>query len=175
MSATHVATERTVEVGIFATVEKAGTAVEKLLNAGFTKEHITVICSDENKEQYFREFEHQDPAGAFTSRAVVAGGTLGAILGAVPALTLAVATGSAVVLIVGAAAVWAMGVAGGLVGAMMTRGIEKEAANFYQQAVIDGNLLVAAECNGPDCERQLAEAARIFAAVGAKPLAMREG
>ena len=172
---THVATERTVEVGIFASVEKAGVAVERLLKSGFTKEHITVICSDENKERYFREFEHQEPAGTFTTRAVVAGGSLGALLGAVPALTLAVATGSAVVLIVGAAAVWAMGVAGGLVGAMMTRGVEKEVANFYQQAVIDGDLLVAAECDGPDCERKLAEAARIFTEVGAKPLAMREG
>jgi hypothetical protein len=175
MATAHVATERTVEVCIFATVEKASAAVEQLLQSGFTKEHITVICSDEDKEKYFREFEHQDPAGTYTSRAVVAGGTLGAVLGAVPALTLAVATGSAVVLVVGAAAVWAMGVAGGLVGAMMTRGVEKEAANFYQQAVIDGNLLVAAQCDGQDCERQLSEAARIFAAVGAKPLAMREG
>ena len=35
---------------------------------------------------------------------------------------------------------------GGLVGAMTTRGIEKEIANYYDQAVVQGKILVAAEC-----------------------------
>ena len=70
---------------------------------------------------------------------------------------------------------WAGGVAGGLVGAMMTRGVEKEIANFYQQAVVDGQILVAADDNRPDNERSLARAARVLAESGAKPLPLPEG
>jgi hypothetical protein len=176
MQATKPATEKNVEVGIFLDVDSAARAVGQLLEAGFTKEHITVVCSDENKEKYFREYEHQEPAGTFTPRAAAAGGTLGALLGALPVLSIAAVTGGGVlILVVGAAAAGALGIAGGLVGAMMTRGVEKEVANYYQQAVLDGKLLVAADCEGPNCNRQLSEAARIFAAAGAKPLTLPEG
>ena len=50
------------------------------------------------------------------------------------------------------------GVAGGLVGAMMTRGVEKEMANFYNQEVTAGKILVGAEDHGPQQCRRLASA-----------------
>ena len=57
---------RPLEVGVFDSVDDAQRAVQGLLAAGFTREHITVICSDDTKERYFSEFEHQQPAGTFT-------------------------------------------------------------------------------------------------------------
>ena len=57
----------------------------------------------------------------------------------------AIATGSVVLWVAGPAVAGALGVAGGLVGAMSTRGVEKEIANYYQQAVLAGSILVAAE------------------------------
>jgi hypothetical protein len=68
-----------------------------------------------------------------------------------------------------------MGVAGGLVGAMMTRGVEKELANYYQQAVLDGMILVAVDSTIPDREQQLTTAAHIFLSAGAKPIELPEG
>jgi hypothetical protein len=163
-----------VEVGVFTTVEDARRAVNGLLATGFSKEQVTVICSDETKERYFREFEHQEPAGTFTPAASIAGGTIGALLGGAAVIVSAVATGSLALWAAGPITAWAGGVAGGLVGAMMTRGVEKELANFYQQAVLEGQILVAAE-TGDTRSPSLGEAARILAEAGAKPLTLPEG
>src|SRR3954464_10510109 len=163
------------EVGIFDTVDEARRAVHELHNAGFSNDQITVVCSDETKERYFSEFEHQHPAGTYTPTATIAGGTIGAIVGGLAVLASAVATGSLALWAAGPITAWAGGVAGGLVGAMMTRGVEKELANFYQQAVLEGQILVAAEAHGAERQTSLAMAAKILAEAGAKPLPMREG
>jgi hypothetical protein len=163
------------EVGVFDTVDDARIAVNSLLAAGFSTEQITVVCSDETKELHFHEFDHQQPAGTHTPAATIAGSTIGAILGGVTVLASAAATGSLALWAAGPITAWAGGIAGGLVGAMMTRGIEKELANFYQQAVLNGQILVAAEDHGADREQTLAKAAQILADAGAQPLAMPEG
>jgi hypothetical protein len=163
------------EAGVFSNVEDATQAVHNLLAAGFTKENVTVVCSDDTKERHFREFEHQDPAGTYTTTAAVVGGTIGAALGGLSVIAAAVATGGMALWAAGPITAWAGGVAGGLVGAMMTRGVEKELANFYQQAVIDGQILVAAEDHGPRHEATLARAAKILADAGAQPVPLREG
>lgn len=163
------------EAGVFSNVEDARKAVHQLLNAGFTIEQITVICSDQTKERYFREFEHQEPAGTFTPAAAAVGGTIGAAIGGLSVIAAAVATGGAALWAAGPITAWAGGVAGGLVGAMMTRGVEKELANFYQQAVVEGQILVAAEEEGPDHEAILARAANILKEAGANPVPLPEG
>jgi hypothetical protein len=149
--------------------------VQNLLAAGFTKEHITVVCSDETKEKYFHDYEHQEPAGTFAPKAAVLGGTIGAALGGLSVIASAVATGSLALYAAGPITAWAGGVAGGLVGAMMTRGVEKELANYYQQAVVQGLILVAAEDHGPDHQARLSQAAKILSEAGAKPLELPEG
>ena len=163
------------EAGVFSNVEDATRAVHDLLAAGFTKDHITVVCSDETKERHFREFEHQDPAGTYTPTAAIVGGTIGAALGGVSVIAAAVATGGTALWAAGPITAWAGGVAGGLVGAMMTRGVEKELANYYQQAVVEGQILVAAEDHGENREATLSQAAKILAEAGAKPVSLSEG
>jgi hypothetical protein len=165
----------TIEAGVFSDIEDARRAVHDLLAAGFSKEQITVVCSDETKERYFREFEHQEPAGTYATTATILGGTIGAALGGLSVIASAVATGSLALWAAGPITAWAGGVAGGLVGAMMTRGLEKELANFYQQAVMQGHILVAAEDHGPDHRASLERAAAILAKAGAKPVPLPEG
>jgi hypothetical protein len=167
--------KRPLEVGVFNSVDDARKAVQELLNAGFTAEQITVVCSDETKERYFREFEHQEPAGTFTPGATIAGATIGALLGGLTVVASAIATGGLALWAAGPITAWAGGVAGGLVGAMMTRGVEKELANFYQQAVVSGQILVAAEAHGANSSQMLAKAEQILAESGAQPLPMEEG
>ena len=164
------AQERTVEAAVFKTVDQAEKVIQQLLHAGFAKEQITVVCSDQHKERNFGEFEHQEPAGTFTPQAVLAGGAIGALLGAIPVVGLAVATGSVIVWIAGSTVAVATTVAGGLVGAMTTRGLEKEVADFYQQAVVDGMILVSVEVDDPAQKPNLATAADIFATHGAHPI-----
>jgi hypothetical protein len=173
--------DRSLEVGVFQSVDDAREAVRGLLHAGFTKEQVTVVCSDVTKERYFREFEHQDPAGTHTPTASIVGGTIGALVGGLTVIVAAIGTGSLALWAAGPITAWAGGVTGGLVGAMMTRGIEKELANFYQQAVMNGQILVAAEPPSNAVKRPgdkqptLNTAADVLAKAGAKPLPLPEG
>jgi len=166
---------RPIRIGVFESVQKAHQAVQNLLNAGFTKDQITVICSDKHRERLFREFEHQDPAGTTTPVKAVAGAGVGAAIGGAAALISAIATGAIAFLIAGGVVVAGAAAFGGLVGAMMSRGVERELANFYDQEVERGKLLVAAEDHGPGAAAHLLQAERILAAADAVPMKLPEG
>ncbi len=169
--------QRPVRAGVFNTAREAHTAVSELLRAGFSRQQITVICSDDAKEREFRAFEHQQPAGANTPAAIATGGGLGAAIGGVAAGAAAgaagIATGGLPLLVAGGAGLMTGGVLGGFLGAMLTRGVEKEAANFYDQAVSEGKLLVTVEVHNNDAA--LASAERVLAQAGAEPLPLTEG
>jgi predicted lipid-binding transport protein (Tim44 family) len=167
--------DRPIRVGVFDTVDEAAIAVRRLLEAGFPRESVTVVCSDETKEQYFREFEHQQPAGQETPVYAVTGGLIGALAGGMTVVAFSVATGGVALLAAAPISAGVGGVIGGFVGAMMSRGVEKELANYYSEAVVAGRLLVAAEAHGEDEDARLAIAERILATSGAAPVELPEG
>jgi len=173
-TAVDVKSERPIRVGIFDSLAEADAVVNELLAAGFTKETVTVVCSEEAVKRHFAEFEHQDPAGTHTPAAAVTGGIFGATLGGLAAIA-GVATGGVSLLMGGGLAIWTGGVVGGLVGAMMTRGVEKELANFYNQAVTEGKILIAAEQEDPSRHALLEKADEIFARHGVHPVELPEG
>src|SRR5262245_46118712 len=166
--------QRPIRAAVFSRVEDARQAVSRLLAAGFTQDQITVVTSDPDKARQFHEFEHQEPAGSNTQEAAATGSAIGAAVGGVAAGTIGVATGGLPLIVAGGLGLMAGAVWGGFIGAMMTRGIEKEVANFYDQEVQDGNLLVAVETceSGP---RNLDHAERILADSGAAPIPLPEG
>jgi hypothetical protein len=174
MTQTHHDAEKPFRAGVFGMVDRAEEAVTDLLASGFTVEQITVVCSDEFKERYFREFEHAQPAGTNTPAAAAIGGAVGAALGGISTAAASIATGLDAAAI-GGAGLWTGGVLGGFIGAMMTRGTENELSNFYQQGVPEGKILVAAEAHGPEAEAMLARASAILAEKGAEPLSLSEG
>jgi hypothetical protein len=167
--------ERPLRVGVFSTIRAADCAVDNLLKAGFTSEQISVVCSDRVKEEHFHQFEHEEPAGSHTASAVAVGGAIGAALGGLTVIAGAVTTAGLGLLAAGGLAAWAGGVVGGLVGAMTTRGVEREVANFYDQAVTAGKILVAVEDHTEAQRQNLQRAERILADCGAEPIALREG
>ena len=164
-----------IRVGVFSTMAQADHAVRDLLGAGFTKEEITVICSDKFTEQHFHQFDHQQPAGTHMPEAAAAGGTIGAVLGGLTAVAGFVATGGIGLLVGGAMFAWSGAIAGGLIGAMMMRGVERELANYYDQEVTRGKILVAAERTGPSSAAMLKKAEEIFVRTGAEPVSLPEG
>jgi hypothetical protein len=166
--------DQPIRAGVFSTVHDADRAVHGLLNLGFTKDHITVICSEDWKAVHFRDYRHEDAAGAHTPAAVVVGGAIGAVLGGMTAVVGTVATGGIGLLAAGGAAAWAGGIVGGLIGAMMTRGVERELADYYDQAVVRGKILVAAEDRSERGPQTLAAAARVLEEAGAEPIPLRE-
>jgi hypothetical protein len=164
---------RTIRAGVFTNTQDAEQAVRQLLAEGFTSEQITVICSDKNVESHFERFHHQDRAGEHTPEAAMTGGLLGATLGGVTAIGL-VATGGVALVAAGGLAAFG-GIAGSLIGALMTRGMEKELANYYDQAVVQGNILVAAERKEDQAGPTLEQAAQILEANGAQAVALPSG
>jgi hypothetical protein len=171
----HHEPDRPFRAGVFNTVPLAKEAVNALLAEGFSVDQITVLCSDEVKESHFREFEHTEPAGTNTPAAAAVGSAVGAaVMGATTAgLGSLISPDAAAAM--GGAGLWTGTIFGGFVGAMMSRGTENELANFYNQALQEGKILVAAEAHGPDAEAQLARAAAVLAEKGAEPLPLTEG
>jgi len=171
----HGELERPFRAGVFGTVQLAEEAVNALLANGFTTNQITVVCSDELKERHFRAFEHWQPAGTNTPAAAAIGSAVGAtVMGVSTAAAGSLFSIDAAAAMSGAG-LWTGGVLGGFVGAMLSRGTENELANFYDQALQKGKILVAAEAHGPDAEAKLARAAAILAEKGAEPLPLPEG
>lgn len=171
---TAATTNRPVRAGVFSTVPQVQQALENLLAAGFRHQQISVVCSDQLKERYFREFSQQAPAGAHTPEAAATGGAIGATVGGVAAGAVGVATGGLPLLVAGGIGLLAGAVWGGFLGAMMTRGLEKEVADYYDQAVQSGKLLVAVEQHD-HLKPSLAAAEQILISAGAEPLSLPEG
>ena len=161
--------------GVFSTLRGADRAVRRLLDAGFTKEQITVICSDEAKERHFRQFEHEDPAGDHADAGVAAGVTIGAVAGGLTAIAMGAATGAVPLILAGAAGLSGGSALGAYVGAMATRGGEKEPSNFYDQAIRRGDILVAVEDRSEAAPGRLGRAAQILAECQATPVSLPEG
>lgn len=169
------AADRPIRVGVFESLPAVEHAVQRLLGAGFTKEEVSVICSDRAVESHFREFEHQQPAGTYTTGTAITGGLLGAALGGLAVVAGAAVTGGGALLATAPIAAWGGGIAGGLIGAMASRGVERELANFYDQAVTKGKILVAVDIHGHADADRLRLAERILEEAGSKARELPEG
>jgi len=161
--------------GVFSTVPRAEETVRALLAEGFSTEQITVVCSDEVKERHFREYEHTEPAGTNTPAAAAVGSAVGAVVMGATTATLGSLISMDAAAAMGGAGLWTGTIFGGFVGAMLSRGTENELANFYDQALQSGKILVAAESHDADAEAKLARAAAVLAEKGAEPLPLTEG
>jgi hypothetical protein len=164
-----------IRVGVFTHLDAADDAVRGLVDAGFSEEHIAVICSDDDTHHERLEHFRQVEPGHRSEKTAIAGGAIGATLGGLAAIGGGLATGGIGLVAAGLAAMWAGGVAGGLIGAMASRGLTKEYADYYDQAVADGKVLVAVEYHGTDQMARLIRAERVFEAAGAEPVELTEG
>lgn len=166
--------EQPIRAGVFARIADVERAIDALESAGFSRQEILVVCSSKASQEHFGQYAEQ-PAGQNTPAAAVAGGSLGAALGGVSMLALGAATGGLPLAIAGGAGLLTGGVVGGFLSAMLMRGVEKEAADYYEQAVQQGKLLVAVELEDASDAGRLAKAERILSDAGAEPLPLPEG
>lgn len=168
-------TQRPVRAGVFADAASASAAVDGLLAAGFTVEHISVVCSDPGVAARFSRYTHDAPAGATTAASAGAGAVVGGIAAGIAAVSVVLATGGLAILAVGSLFAGAGAVAGSFVGAMLSRGVEHEVANYYDQALAAGDILVAAEVAPGDDMALLDRAGEVLRAAGARPLSLPQG
>ncbi len=164
-----------IRAGIFTTVESADRAVAHLLDAGFQKEEITVICSDESKEQHFGSLRQREGISKTDQQGVGKSGVIGGMLGALVSLAGVATTGGLGIVAIGP--IFAGGLTGTLLGIFVGSGVENELARFYDQAVTQGNILVAVDLPDEDAQKagRLKQAARILEESGASPLPLNEG
>lgn len=161
-----------IRLGIFNSVEQTRVAVAELRAAGFTREQISVICSDESKERHFEEFDHQHGPGPAEFSAADFGSRIGSTLGGMVVVATAFASGGVPLLASEGPAAWAGGTAGTFIGSLMGRGVQDELARFYDHAVTQGKLLVAVDVHGEDAQRRLEQVAKILTAAGAETVAL---
>ncbi|WP_437225334.1 hypothetical protein SH661x_004019 [Planctomicrobium sp. SH661] len=132
-----------------------------------------MICSDEMKEELFPEQIQKSPTGSNDNQVLNAAGAGALGLGGIAAIAAMLSTAGTAVMIMGAfAGVAALGTFTSL---LATRGFESEATDFYEQAVEEGQVLVAVEVNGsgPEANRRRELASKLIEECGAKvqPLA----
>jgi hypothetical protein len=167
-----------VHVGVFDRIADADRAVQDLVDAGIPKERITVICPTCTQEKY-DDYRKVERSGSHAVAGAATGGTIGAVLGGLAAIATgaaaAAATGGTALLVAGTLLAGSGGgaVFGGFVGAMLTRGMEREVADFYDQALEKGQILVAVERGDDVTPEQVAAADRIFAAIGSENVTLR--
>ena len=161
-------------VGVFASVEDAERAVRALLAEGFQTGRISVLCSDPAVEARFREFEHEHPAGATVAQSVANGSMFGGVAGGIAGVAGIAAVGPAFIaaepLCIGVGALF-----GTFVGAMASAGMEHELANYYDQSLRRGQILVAAEIAKHDDAALLDRAEAALVAAGAHPVPLSRG
>lgn len=162
-------------VGVFSNPKAAERAVKSLIDAGFQSPQISVVCPSCG-ERDLAGVKKVDPAGSHTPEAVLTGGAVGALLGSFSLLAGTAATGGMGLLVAGPllGAAGAGGLAGGFVGAMATRGLEPEIADYYDQALRDGQVLVAVE-RSEQAAPSLERADELLRAAGAKPIELEQG
>ena len=168
-------TKTRVHVGVYADVPQADRAVWELVHAGIPKERITVICPTCAHQEY-EGFHRDQPSGSHAAVGAAAGGAIGALLGGLAAVIGITASGGTGLFVAGPL-LFTSGsgaVFGGFVGAMMTRGMEREVADFYDQALEKGKVLLAVEASAEVTTDQVAVADRIFADTGAELVSLRK-
>jgi len=135
---------------VFKTHAEADAALRTLDQAGFTKEQVTLLVTEETRGKHFGIDEHTKTGeGAATGAAI--GGLAGAIYmglataGAlvVPGLNIVV-YGTLIGALVG---LGAGGATGGLVGALVGLEIPEHEAKLYEDAIRNGAILIAVKAD----------------------------
>jgi len=166
-----------IRVGVFDQIERANRAIETLIESGFPPERMSVICPECAEDVFPPKVNTDDPAGTHTRDAALAGGAIGAVLGGLTAAVGLAATGGVGLLIAGplVGATGAGAVTGGFIGAMTSRGFEEEIADFYDQALTRGRILVAVDTTEGEGIPTPETAEHAFEQCGADPIALTRG
>jgi hypothetical protein len=149
-----MAGKKTAVFGIYHNANQAERVVERLRDAGFSNDDISVLFEDsEGSKDFAHEKNTKAPEG--TTTGVTAGGVIGGTLGllagigalAIPGVGPFIAAGP----IMGALAGLGVGGAvGGLIGALIGMGIPEYEAKRYEGHIKAGGVLLSVHCDTSD-------------------------
>jgi hypothetical protein len=135
----------TLVAGLFNNRSSAERAVENLVDAGFSRDDISLLMSDATRGREFAlQMATKAPEGAAAGATI--GGVLGAVAAGLVALGIIVVPGLALVaagpIVATLAGLGAGAAAGGLTGALIGLGIPEHEAKFYHEGIERGGILV---------------------------------
>src|SRR6202142_2416178 len=149
-----MANKKTAVFGIYHNANQAERVVDRLREAGFSNDDISVLLQDnQGSKDFAHEKNTKAPEGVTTG--VTTGGGIGGALGllagigalAIPGVGPFIAAGP----IMGALAGLGVGGAvGGLIGALVGMGIPEYEAKRYEGRVKDGGVLLSVHCASSD-------------------------
>jgi hypothetical protein len=170
-----MAGKNTAVYGIYRNRAAAEHAVDRLLEAGFRNEDISVLMQDNTGTKDFaHEKETKAPEG--TTTGVVAGGAIGGTLGllagigalAIPGLGPFIAAGPIMGTLAG---LGSGGFVGGVIGALVGMGIPEYEAKRYEGRIKEGGILLSVHC---DKSEWVSKAKDLLKETGAEDISSRD-
>jgi hypothetical protein len=142
--------ESPIRVGVFESANAALRAINALLQAGFQRREITVVCNENAAEPApeLKAYIRERPAGPRSAGRMLTGA--GVLYGVLAVVGIGAAALAAVFIGIITAFI-VLGVALGIAllsvfgSIMVARGSERELSNFYAQGIEPGQLLVAVD------------------------------
>jgi len=149
-----MAGKNTAVYGIYPNRTAAENAVDRLLEAGFRNEDISVLLQDNvGTKDFAHDKDTKAPEGTTTGVLIggAIGGTLGLLAGigalAIPGLGPFIAAGPIMGTLAG---LGSGGAIGGVIGALVGMGIPEYEAKRYEGRVKEGGILLSVHCDSSD-------------------------
>ena len=137
---------------IFRDQASAELAYQCVSERGYDERDIDLIMSDETHKRYFSNTEttrfETRPAAQGAAFGGMLGGTVGAISAAVTAIGTALVIPGVGLIVAGPTAAVLSGAGagdGGLMGALVDRGVPEERVEHYEQEIKDGGILIGVQ------------------------------
>src|SRR5215211_7454815 len=153
-------------VGLFDNFTEAQNVVQELVNAGLTRNDISLLANDRRGEYSRAVGGTESATGEGAAAGAVGGGVLGGVLGllvgvgalAIPGIGPVLAAGplAAALGAAGASTLVGAGIgaaAGGIIGALVGAGIPEEDAGFYAEGIRRGGTLVMVKSSDDMAQR----------------------
>lgn len=145
-------------VGTYDRIETAYAVANDLVKAGFSRNDISIIANDRNKEYAAYVGDNFVDSGDATAAGAGVGAAIGALGGllvglgalAIPGIGPVIAAGPLLAALTGAGV---GAVTGGIVGALIDLGVPEEEANLYAEGLRRGNILVTVQA--PDTSAEM--------------------
>jgi hypothetical protein len=134
-------------------------AVNRLIDAGFFQDDLSLLVSDTTRGSSFA-IKEGTKSEEYTGTGATAGGAFGAIAALLMSASIIPSAGLSLVaigpLFATLAGLGAGSFAGGLIGALVGAGVPEHEAKLYESSIKEGHILLAVSVNNKD-ERDLAE------------------
>ncbi|MGI9527411.1 MAG: hypothetical protein ACR2MS_09915 [Weeksellaceae bacterium] len=145
----------------FSTRKEADLAYNDLIERGYTEDEIDVLMSDKTRDTFIdgnQDSELGNKVAEDAGKGSLIGGGIGAVVGAIAAIGTNVIFPGLGLIVAGPLAAGLAGagtgaVAGGLIGALTSHGVDEEEAKHYHKRIEDGDIYLGVKPKSEDDSR----------------------